>query len=93
MLAIDQAQARLDAALDRLQRALEQKRTAAGHVTDAALQGEVEGLREECAALRQRLALAEARHQRLTGALAAMGHRLETAVGDLDQLLEAKAAE
>jgi chromosome segregation ATPase len=93
MSAIDQAQARLDAALDRLERALEQRRAAADPPTDTALRGEVEGLREECEQLRERLAQAEDRHQKLKAAMAAMGTRLDAAIGDLDQLIETKAAE
>lgn len=93
MSAIDHAQARLDAALDRLERALAQKRAAAGQATDAALAGEVTGLREECRQLRERLAAAEAQHQRLNGAMQSMGTRLDAAIGELDALIDAKAAE
>jgi glutathione S-transferase len=93
MSAIDHAQARLDAALDRLERALEHKRSSAGLPADAALAGEVTGLREECHQLRERLAAAEAQHQRLKGTMAAMGTRLDAAIGELDALIETKAAE
>ena len=93
MSAIDQAQARLDAALDRLERALERKRSASFEPADPALQGEVEGLREECEELRGRLAAAEAQHQKLKNAMAAMGTRLDDAIGELDQLIDTKAAE
>ena len=93
MTAIDHAQARLDAALDRLERALERKRSAADQPTDAALKSEVEGLREECQELRARLAAAETQHQKLKGAMAAMGTRLDTAIGELDNLIETNAAE
>jgi chromosome segregation ATPase len=93
MSAIDQAQARLDAALERLERALETRRQSADQATDAALGAEVEGLRGECESLRERLAQAEARHDKLKAAMASMGTRLDTAIGELDGLIEAKAAE
>jgi chromosome segregation ATPase len=93
MSAIDQAQARLDAALDRLERALEARRRSADQAADTALAAEVEGLRAECESLRERLGQAEARHERLKGAMAAMGTRLDSAIGELDSLIEAKAAE
>jgi chromosome segregation ATPase len=93
MSAIDQAQARLDAALDRLERALERRRAAADPSPDAALRGEVEGLREECEQLRERLAHAEERHRKLKATMATMGTRLDAAIGDLDRLIETKAAE
>ncbi len=60
---------------------------------DAALKGEVEGLRDECESLRDRLAKAEQRHVALKGAMASMGKRLDSAIGELDGLIEAKAAE
>ena len=93
MSAIDQAQARLDAALDRLERALATRRHAADQSTDTALAGEVEGMRAECESLRERLSQAEARHETLKAAMAAMGTRLDAAIGELDSLIEAKAAE
>ncbi len=93
MSAIDQAQARLDAALERLERALETRRQAADQATDAALAAEVEGLRGECESLRERLAQAEARHDKLKSAMASMGTRLDAAIGELDSLIEAKAAQ
>jgi chromosome segregation ATPase len=93
MSAIDHAQARLDAALDRLERALERKRSATGQPTDTALKGEVEGLREECQELRGRLAAAETQHQKLKGAMAAMGTRLDAAIEELDQLIETNTAD
>ena len=93
MSAIDQAQARLDAALDRLERALETRRQSEGQAADTALAAEVEGMRAECESLRERLAAAEARHEQLKGAMAAMGTRLDAAIGELDSLIEAKAAE
>jgi chromosome segregation ATPase len=93
MSAIDQAQARLDAALDRLERALETRKESADQATDSALAAEVEGMRTECESLRERLAAAEARHERLKGAMAAMGTRLDAAIGELDSMIEAKAAE
>lgn len=97
MSAIDQAQARLDAALDRLERALEQRRAqpvdAGRSAADPALQGEVEGMREECQELRERLTAAEARHARLREAMTAMGGRLDLAIAELDGLMQDRAAE
>ncbi len=93
MSAIDQAQARLDAALDRLERALETRKASADQATDTALAAEVEGMRTECESLRERLAAAETRHEQLKGAMAAMGTRLDAAIGELDNMIEAKAAE
>ena len=93
MSAIDQAQSRLDAALDRLERAFEARRMAADQPADLALKGEVEGLRDECQSLRERLAMAEQRHVDLKGAMASMGTRLDSTIGELDDLIEAKAAD
>jgi len=94
MSAIDQAQARLDTALDRLERALAARRerdsTAVG---EPALEGEVEGLRDECRELRERLAAAETRHARLMEAMVAMGGRLDVAIAELDGLMQDRAAE
>lgn len=97
MSAIDQAKARLDAALDRLERAIEARGERVSASTDgsadAALQGEVEGLREECHELRERLAAAEARHGRLKDAMTTMGGRLDVAIAELDALMQDRAAE
>lgn len=93
MSAIDHAQSRLDAALDRLERAFETRRSATDQPADVALKGEVEGLRDECRSLRERLAMAEQRHVELKGAMGSMGTRLDAAIGELDSLIEAKAAE
>lgn len=97
MSAIDQAQARLDAALDRLEQAVLARRhrapDAEGSPADQALKGEVEELREECRLLRERLSAAEARHARLKGAMTGMGTRLDAAITELDGLLQDRAAE
>jgi hypothetical protein len=79
--------------LDRLERALERRRDASDEPADTALKGEVEALREECGSLRHRLALAEERNVELKGRMAHMGTRLDAAIGDLDGLITAKAAE
>jgi chromosome segregation ATPase len=93
MSAIEQAQARLDAALERLEQALATRRGDDDPSTDAPLAAEVEGLRSECESLRERLNEAETRHAKLKSAMAAMGSRLDAAIGELDGLIEAKAAE
>lgn len=87
MSSIDQAQARLEAALARLERAIESRRAHAPEA-DASLAGEVLGLRDECSALRERLAHAEARHERLKGSMTAMGGRLDAAISELDSMVE-----
>jgi chromosome segregation ATPase len=94
MPAIDQAQARRDRALDRLERAIEARRASDDDDTaDPALKSEVEGLRDECQALRLRLGNAEGRHDRLKDAMAEMGTRLDSAIAELDSLIEASAAD
>jgi len=94
MSAIDQAQARLDAALDRLERAIATRRERdSAAAAEPGLEGEVEGLRDECSQLRERLAAAETRHARLKEAMMAMGGRLDVAIAELDGLMQDRAAE
>jgi hypothetical protein len=88
MSASEKAEKRIDAALERLSRAIEQRamphRGQAGLPADAGVEGNE--LRAERDELRLRLAAAEGASQRLAAALDEVGGRLDRAIDRVGEL-------
>jgi chromosome segregation ATPase len=85
--ALTEATARLKAALDRLNRAVAARMNAASPADAERLRGECEQLRSENTALRQRLALAEAKARSLEERHSQAAGRLDDVIGSLRRAL------
>jgi hypothetical protein len=85
--ALTEATARLKSALDRLNRAVAARGDGASSAEAERLRGECDQLRSENTALRQRLALAEARGRSLEERNSQAAGRLDEVIGSLRRAL------
>ena len=90
MSPLEKAQLRLDQALVRLEQTLTETSGLGGSAgaLPPGLDTEVQALRVECDALRRQLQASFERHARLQAVIGEVGGKLDTAIGELDDLLE-----